>query len=95
MNEQPEEPNRAASTTDTGLSSFSSSLGPQRSAPVNASAGTQADRDPGSAKANLTDRLSDASSKLASLSSERPEVVIAAAFVGGLVIATILRRLAR
>ena len=43
----------------------------------------------------LLARVSDASSKLASLTSERPEVVVAAAFVGGLVIATILKRLAR
>jgi hypothetical protein len=80
---------------DTRLSSFSSSLGPQRSAPGTASAGPEANGDSGSAKAVLTDRVSEASSKLASLSSERPEVVIAAAFVGGLVIAAIVKRLAR
>jgi hypothetical protein len=32
---------------------------------------------------------------LSSLTSERPEVVIGAAFLGGLMIATVLKRLAR
>ena len=77
------------------LSSFSSSLGPQRSAPEAASAEPESNGDSGSSKAVLKDRVSEASSKIASLSSERPEVVIAAAFVGGLVIAAILKRLAR
>ena len=46
-------------------------------------------------RATLGDRVSDARSKVASLTSERPEVVVVAAFVGGLVIATLLKRLAR
>jgi len=46
-------------------------------------------------KTQLAERRSDANDKLGTLASERPEVVIGAAFVGGLVIATILKRLAR
>ena len=51
--------------------------------------------DSGSPQAQLAGRVSGVSSTLASLSSERPEVVVGAAFVGGLVIAMILKRLAR
>jgi len=114
VNEQPEDSSKAESA-DTRLSSFSSSLGPQRSAQGNAAAtGPSGSRsaapdvpaatsvaDPraaggfGSAKTQVTDRVSEASATLASLSLERPEVVIAAAFVGGVLIATILKRLAR
>jgi hypothetical protein len=94
VNDQPEDPSRAESA-GTRLSSFSSSLGPQRSANATASADPEPNGDSSSAKGQLSDRVSDASSKLASLSAERPEVVIAAAFVGGLVVAAILKRLAR
>jgi hypothetical protein len=93
VSDQAEDPGRDESVGGR-VSSFSSSLGPQRSAHATASADRESNGVPGAAKGQLSDRISDASSKLASL-SERPEVVIATAFVGGVVIATILRRLAR
>jgi hypothetical protein len=43
----------------------------------------------------LAARASEVGTQLAKLSSERPEVVVGAAFVGGLLIATIIKRLAR
>jgi len=109
VSEQPEDPGRAESA-GTKLSSFSSSLGPQRSAAADTGADAAgpsvesspdgSDVGPGesqlaSLKTQLADGVSDASSKLDTLWSERPEVVVGAAFVGGLVIATILKRLAR
>jgi hypothetical protein len=96
------------------FSSFSSSLGPNRSGTGNSNAaagpsGVSSSAPDALASAlddsqqpvgdatptTLGDRVSDARSKVASFSSERPEVVVVAAFAGGLVIATILKRLAR
>jgi hypothetical protein len=43
----------------------------------------------------LAAKASDVGAQLATLSSERPEVVIGAAFVGGLLLAMVIKRLAR
>ena len=102
VNEQAEDPSREASAA-TRASSFSSSLGPHPGTPGTAdgtpgadgSASSHPGVDTDSVKTQLGNLVSDVSSKLASLTDERPEVVIGAAFVGGLMIATILKRLAR
>jgi hypothetical protein len=46
-------------------------------------------------RTQVVERVGDTRSKLATLSAERPELVVGAAFAGGIVIATILKRLAR
>lgn len=46
-------------------------------------------------RAQVAERAGDARSKVATLSSQRPELVVGVAFAGGMVIATILKRLAR
>ena len=92
-------------------STFSSSLGAHQSAPAEpgvgpgeppgvaadapAWSGAEPPTESASRTAPLATKASEVSAKLSSVSSERPEVVVGAAFVGGLLIATIIKRLAR
>ena len=46
-------------------------------------------------RAQVAERAGGARSKVATLSTQRPELVVGAAFAGGMVIATILKRFAR
>lgn len=90
-------------------SSFSSSLGANASPPPEAGAASDLDSTPeGESSAGeepetesvplteqLAQRVSDGRAQLTTLSAERPEVVVGAAFVGGLLLAMIIKRLAR
>jgi hypothetical protein len=57
--------------------------------------GPAASPQPAGSPTSVADKLATLRSQLAELSSDRPEVVIGAAFVGGLILASILKRLAR
>jgi hypothetical protein len=80
---------------ETGVDDGQSGFDPSAGADSSGWSSAETPAESGSPTAQLAARASDVGAKLASLSSERPEVVIGAAFVGGLLIASIIKRLAR